>query len=359
METKSSTNVATASHSSIFKMIPQQKPSPDTISCSSESQGTISTACDSTGTVPLPKYFVLPIPPSIYSKAGFLRISQFKDVQPFAEGTSALLYKAKSPSNKSVIIKMIKKSVQYSALAMKEFEFENSVLACASHPNIVRYVGSGTEPRRFIVVEYINQGTLGMVANTNMSFYEALSKGRELASALQYLHTNCVAGGMVIHRDLKPENIGISNGSVQLFDFGLSICVQQRTTFEEVYEMTGCTGTLRYMAPEVALKQPYNEKVDVYSFALVLWQMVTSKVPFRKASKEEYYEHVVRGGIRPPVHPAWPADFIKLLQASWDPSPRFRPSFDEILRVLDYILLNLKPISAVSAGLQQGILTAI
>ena len=86
---------------------------------------------------------------------------------------------------------------------------------------------------------------------------------------------------MVIHRDLKPENIGVdSNGRLKLFDFGLGRCVKKRSKDTESYKMTGETGTLRYMAPEVVLSKPYTEKVDTYSFGIVVWTMATNTVAF-------------------------------------------------------------------------------
>ena len=86
---------------------------------------------------------------------------------------------------------------------------------------------------------------------------------------------------MVIHRDLKPENIGVdSAGRLKLFDFGLGRCVKKRSKDTESYKMTGETGTLRYMAPEVVLSKPYTEKVDTYSFGIVVWTMATNTVAF-------------------------------------------------------------------------------
>lgn len=62
--------------------------------------------------------------------------------------------------------------------------------------------------------------------------------------------------------------------------------------------MTGWTGSLRYMAPEVALNSPYNEKVDVYSFAIIAWSLLTQKVPFQDFRKDQFIIRVVNGGQR-------------------------------------------------------------
>lgn len=76
-------------------------------------------------------------------------------------------------------------------------------------------------------------------------------------------------------------------GQLKLFDFGLAAVVKRRTFCEEVYEMSGNTGTLAYMAPEVALRKPYNEKVDIFSFGIILWQMLHGEAPFKGLSRKD------------------------------------------------------------------------
>ena len=81
---------------------------------------------------------------------------------------------------------------------------------------------------------------------------------------MDYLHSRCHPGASIIHRDLKPDNVGFSaDGTLKLFDLGLCTCVRTIVD-DQPYAMTGCTGSLRYMAPEVTLRLPYTEKVDVY-----------------------------------------------------------------------------------------------
>jgi serine/threonine protein kinase len=136
--------------------------------------------------------------------------------------------------------------------------------------------------------------------------------------------------------DLKPDNVGFtSNGVLKLFDFGLCTCVRRRRHLNEAYELTGNTGSLRYMAPEVALKKPYTEKADVYSFGIMLWQMARDRVPFKGLSRDDFMQQVVIRGERPKLDKSWPAGFSSLMTACWDPSPVNRPSFDELIKQLD------------------------
>jgi serine/threonine protein kinase len=92
--------------------------------------------------------------------------------------------------------------------------------------------------------------------------------------------------------------------------------------------MSGATGTVRYMAPEVYLSRSYNEKVDVYSFAIVLWEMVARRQPFCGMNSEDFKNEVVLGGLRPELDPNWPPCLIDLLNSCWDPDPNSRPEFN-------------------------------
>ena len=104
--------------------------------------------------------------------------------------------------------------------------------------------------------------------------------------------------------------------------------------------MTGTTGSLRYMAPEVALRKIYSEKVDVYSFGIMLWQMAADKVPFKGLSRDEFMVRVVVGGERPKMGMMWPSRFTSLLQACWSADSRARPSFETIIIQLEKMMKN-------------------
>jgi hypothetical protein len=234
---------------------------------------------------------VAAIPIKIISPDG-LTLDDFREVRHLADGSNANVFTALF-RGESVIIKMIKKEVQYDPVALHEFEAEHGVLSRVSHPNIIKLLGAGRVPRRFVVLEWLNGGSLSSLLNENQgrssftkvffrrpSFtYEALlNRAKEMAEALDYLHSRCFPGATIIHRDLKPDNVGFMlDGSLKLFDLGLCTCVKRRTDTHVAYEMTGNTGSLRYMAPEVALRKPYTEKVDVYSFGIMVWQMATGE----------------------------------------------------------------------------------
>lgn len=141
--------------------------------------------------------------------------------------------------------------------------------------------------------------------------------------------------------DLKPDNIGFtSDGTLKLFDFGLVTCVKARTSADQAYDMTGCTGSLRYMAPEVALRQPYTEKADVYSFGILLWQMARDRAPFKGLDKDQFMSKVVAMNERPKLDKTWPVGFSTLLTSCWDRDPLRRPSFNVINEELSRLIAD-------------------
>jgi len=262
-----------------------------------------------------------------------------------------------------VIVKLIKADRVNSAVSLSEFDAEAAVLECVRHPHIVRMLGTGRVPRRFLVLELLDGGSmshalglrpdsLDRTRRQKFSYLETLTLARDLASALDHLHRGLCGTLQVIHRDIKPDNIGwTSDGTLKLFDFGLCSLVLSEAgmqahiangglplMYRKGYRMTGNTGTLRYMAPEVALNQPYHASVDVYSFSIVIWQVLAGRVPFQEMGKRRYMEKVVKGGLRPELSVAWPIAFRRLLLRCWDKDKNKRPVFSEIVQSIDILL---------------------
>ncbi len=297
-------------------------------------------------------YPVCEIPVSI-AVPDNLAMEHFTDIKYIADGSNANVFLAKLNDEK-VVIKMIKEEVQAEPIAMHEFNVEHGLLARIHHPNIVRLIGAGKFPRRFIVLEWLGGGTLNTILSQNQvkpgltqklfrrpsfTYQNLLSRAKEICEALDFLNTKCHIGATIIHRDLKPDNVGFTaDGRLKLFDFGLCTCVRVRKNAEDCYEMTGNTGSLRYMAPEVALKMPYNEKADVYSFGIMLWQMARDRVPFKGMTRDQFMEHVVHRGERPKLDKSWPTSFSKMMVACWNKDHKMRPSFRELSRLLQSLM---------------------
>lgn len=224
-----------------------------------------------------------------------------------------------------------------------DLTIEAKVLSVVSHPNIVKLHGIGrhnlfqhdfflilelldstlrerldmwkkpkTRSRSF-VRKIISRKSRAAVA-PGVTLKDKLSVFRDLASACSYLHSH-----RIIHRDLKPLNVGFSsNGEVKLFDFGLATELRSdKLTEHGLYHLSGNTGTRRYMAPEIARREPYNESADVYSFAILLWEMLAMRMPYEDYTLDMFQVLVATMEDRPDIDPSWPASLQNILRRCW------------------------------------------
>lgn len=154
----------------------------------------------------------------------------------------------------------------------------------------------------------------------------------DLSTALEYLHSQ-----KVMYRDLKPDNVGFDvRGDVKIFDFGLAREFPKTEALaNDTYQMSGKTGSLRYMAPEVAREKPYNESVDVYSLAIMAWQIFEMDTPFRGYSIAMHNDLVVEKGGRPRVNQKkWGDRMCGWLKKAWSTNIPDRPTSKDCTKVL-------------------------
>lgn len=166
---------------------------------------------------------------------------------------------------------------------------------------------------------------------------QRLVAATNVCSALSYLHSH-----QIIHRDVKPENIGFDiRDDIKIFDFGMA---RELPTNDNngVYKMTSC-GTARYMAPEIARKENYNETCDVYSFSILLWEILSLKVPFGGKGMTFFRTNVWRGKqSRPKIDPTWSDSIQQILSRGWNADITDRPGMCEVLSCLREECISLK-----------------
>jgi len=191
-------------------------------------------------------------------------------------------------------------------------------------------------------MEYMSGGSLKDILADCRQKKEYLSRricyeyAMDCAQGMKYLHE---AFPRILHRDLKPANLLITKPpdkggrpELKIADFGLSrVLGPVKATASERYRLTGGTGSLRYMAPEVAANQPYNEKADVYGFGVILWEMLANDLPYKKLHTNNFYKEVVKKKVRPPIDLTWPEEISSLIQECWDENPDKRPTFRRII----------------------------
>ncbi|GJP39965.1 hypothetical protein CLOM_g24277 [Closterium sp. NIES-68] len=220
----------------------------------------------------------------------------------------------------------------------KEFRDEMFLLPKLRHPNIVQFLGCVTRrPPLCLVTEYLPGGDLHDVLKSKGALPPriAVGYGLDIARGMNYLHNHKPES--IIHRDLKPRNLIRDEGDhLKVADFGLSKLVKVNA-LHEMYKMTGETGSYRYMAPEVFKHQAYDRSVDVYSFSVIFYEMFEGLPPFAKTMTPEGVAwKVAMEGIRPPFKSkSYPEGVKDLISRCWASDPMSRPSFMEVIEVLE------------------------
>ncbi|KAJ9696140.1 hypothetical protein PVL29_008400 [Vitis rotundifolia] len=233
------------------------------------------------------------------------------------------------------------------------FRQEVAVWHKLDHPNVTKFIGAsmGTSDLRIpsnsissdgrnpvpsraccVVVEYLPGGTLKKFLIRNrrkkLAFKIVIQLALDLSRGLSYLHSK-----KIVHRDVKTENMLLDvHRTLKIADFGVA-----RVEAQNPRDMTGETGTLGYMAPEVLDGKPYNRKCDVYSFGICLWETYCCDMPYPDLSFADISSAVVRQNLRPDIPRCCPSSLASIMRKCWDGNPDKRPDMDEVVRLLEAI----------------------
>ncbi|PSR88430.1 Serine/threonine-protein kinase [Actinidia chinensis var. chinensis] len=238
-----------------------------------------------------------------------------------------------------VAVKRILPNLSDDRLVIQDFRHEVNLLVKLRHPNIVQFLGAVTERKPLMLItEYLRGGDLHQYLKEKgaLSTSTAINFALDIARGMAYLHNE---PNVVIHRDLKPRNVLLVNSSadhLKVGDFGLSKLIRVQNS-HDVYKMTGETGSYRYMAPEVFKHRKYDKKVDVFSFAMILYEMLEGDPPMSHYEPYEAAKYVAEG--RRPMFRAkgYAPELRELTEQCWAADMNLRPSFLEILKKLEKI----------------------
>ncbi|KAH9301727.1 hypothetical protein KI387_013310 [Taxus chinensis] len=251
---------------------------------------------------------------------------------PFAQGAFGKLYKG-AYNGEDVAVKILERpenNIEKAQVLEQQFTQEVKMLATLKHQNVVRFIGACRKHMVWcIVTEYAKGGSvrqfLARRQNRAVPLKLALKQALDVARGMEYLQSLGF-----IHRDLKSDNLLIATDkSIKIADFGVARIEVQTEG------MTPETGTYRWMAPEMIQHRSYNYKVDVYSFGIVLWELITGMLPFQNMTAVQAAFAVVNRGVRPTIPQDCPTSLSEIMTRCWDANPDVRPSFSEVVRMLE------------------------
>ncbi|WOL08803.1 serine/threonine-protein kinase EDR1-like isoform X1 [Canna indica] len=230
--------------------------------------------------------------------------------------------------------------------ALEEFISEVRIMKRLRHPNVVLFMGAITHvPNLSIVTEFLHRGSLFRLIhrpNNQLDERRRLRMALDIARGMNYLH-NCTP--IIVHRDLKSPNLLVDkNWVVKVCDFGLS-----RMKHNTFLSSRSTAGTAEWMAPEVLRNEPSDEKCDVFSFGVILWELCTLQQPWEGMNPMQVVGAVGFQERRLDIPDDMDPVIAGIIKKCWQTNSKMRPSFSEIMTALKPLQ---KPISS-TQGVRQ------
>ncbi|OHT01568.1 TKL family protein kinase [Tritrichomonas foetus] len=258
-----------------------------------------------------------------------VNINRFNVKKCIDNGGYAEVWTAIDKSNGEVVVlKRLTSKANKKVISL--FIREVTTMAQADHPFFLKLVGFSLKQPLTIVSEYMENGSLFK--------YRQSSKGRSklnptrrtliamgVAHAMMFLHSQGI-----IHRDLKSLNVLLDNDLLpRLCDFGIA------RFMDSSQPMTRAIGTPHWMAPEMLSNGKYGKEVDVYSYSMILYELLTDEVPWSDTRPESMLKQVLVDQKRPALPRDTPPALKDLIKMCWSQNPKSRPSFSEIYEMFE------------------------
>lgn len=232
-----------------------------------------------------------------------------------------------------------------------EFRREVWLMNSLRHENIVELKGVSTKPTLSMVLEMMEGDLYNYIRNNHpLSLQEQLKLALDVAKGIQFMHNSQPP---IIHRDLKSPNILIKKVPNEKFpvakiaDFGLS----RGLVWSSALDDKAVENPL-WLAPEVLKKKPYNEKVDLYAFGVILYELVSGQIIFSEISFMSQVEEKIMKGERPEIPDTIP-ELKDLISRCWAQDMNDRPNINEVVLILNNIYGDLNPISNIKENKQR------
>ena len=261
---------------------------------------------------------------------------RYELLEKIGDGGMAVVYKGKDKLlNRYIAVKILRPEFTKDATFVENFKRESQAAAGLSHPNIVGVYDVGREGNiNYIVMELIEGDTLNKIIEKEapMDYRKVIDISKQVASALRIAHKN-----KIIHRDVKPHNIMVTNdGVVKLADFGIARAVNDATL------STGSkiVGSVHYFSPEQARGNYVDERSDIYSLGIVMYEMLTGKVPFDGDNPVTVALKHINEEITPPreLEPSIPPALERIVMKATSKFQTNRyASADELIQDLDNV----------------------